>query len=215
MGRGHWAGLAALCCLALDGCAAPQPTAINTADATALLRTGRPLLRCRDACVDQWRRALPQATQFDARGRWSELAALVLGVGYQDDLSLYYLGRAAEGLGYFAPAASFYRQSLQLSGTTISCRSLSRQCGGVALPAAALARLAVIQREFAHPPPRRFAPAHRVPTAPAAAQAAPSEERVEQEPAPPPPPPEAPKPAAPAPVSPGRSDYIEPPPAVH
>ena len=32
------------------------------------------------------------------------LAALVMRIGYQDDLSLYYLGRAAEGMGYRAPA---------------------------------------------------------------------------------------------------------------
>ncbi len=42
-------------------------------------------------------------------------------VGYQDDLSLFYLGRAAEGLGFTAGAAAYYQQSKELSGTAIGC----------------------------------------------------------------------------------------------
>ncbi len=158
-------GLALLLAGLLAGCAEQPPAAISPADAVALLRTGRPLLNCRDACVAEWRAAQPQAAQLDQAGRWTELAALVVRIGYQDDLALYYLGRAAEGLGYPGAASSYYRQSTYLSGTANACGQLSRLCGGVILPRAASSRLAAIDRDLNRqrrpgpPLPRGAAPA--------------------------------------------------------
>lgn len=143
----HYAGLVGLGCLVLAGCAA-QPAAVTPAEAVAQLRTGRPLLTCREACLVAWQRAEPQAVQLAVGARWADLAALALRIGYQDDLSLYYLGRAAEGLGYPRAAASYYRQSSALSGTSISCRNLSRMCGGMIFPRAALLRLAALERNL-------------------------------------------------------------------
>src|SRR4029077_19728509 len=125
---------------------AERPVSAKPAELLALMQTGRPVLNCREACLAQRRLAQPQMGELDAGGRSEELALLVMRIGYQDDLSLYYLGRAAEGMGYRSAAASYYRQSLQLSGTSISCRYLSRQCGGVALPTTAAARLAAVER---------------------------------------------------------------------
>ena len=71
--------------------------------------------------------------------------------GYQDDLSLYYLGRAAEGMGFYPAAASYYQQSMELSGTSISCANLSRLCEGLALPADAARRLNVVQELLTKP----------------------------------------------------------------
>jgi len=202
--------------LALAGCAAP-PAAITPADAVARLRTGEPLLGCREPCVGEWQRAQPQAAQLAAAGRWADLAALTVRTNYQDDLSLYYLGRAAEGLGYPGAAASYYRQSTYLSGTTIACQHLSRMCGGVPLPRAALLRLAAIDRSLTHPRPRRGAPPSPEPTVPAPAAgeavASPAVEAAPAEPAPLTPvalPPPLPGPV-PFPAPP--SEYIEPPPA--
>lgn len=201
--------LMALGWLLLGGCV-PQPAAVDPAAAVARLRTGEPLLSCREACAGEWQRAQPQAAQLAAAGRWADLAALVEGIGYQDDLSLFYLGEAAERLGYPGAAASYYRQSTYLTGTTIACRNLSRNCGGYVFPQAALVRLAAIQRGLVYRPrPRHLAPAPRGQETPAPSEleaGPPPPEAAAPTPPPPPPP-------APAPARPPGSDYIEPPPA--
>jgi hypothetical protein len=69
-------------------------------------------------------------------------------------------------MGYRAAAASYYRQSMQLSGTSISCQYLSRQCGGVSLPRAAAARLAAVERVANPPRARRIGASQSGPEAP-------------------------------------------------
>jgi hypothetical protein len=141
---------------------------------------------------------------------------------YQDDLSLYYLGRAAEGMGFNPSAASYYRQSIELSGTSISCTNLSRLCGGLTLPTDAVRRLRVVQQLLKQPMPRRRQMISHPAAAPATANPAPEPGTLKTE--------ERPSTgtiddtdkgiAAPAaasasaPVPPGPdSGYIEPPPA--
>ncbi len=145
--RKLWCGkLAAIVGLVVTGCV-PQKPAVDPTAAVAQLSTGVPLLHCRSDCVAAWRRAQPNAAQLDATARWSELAALVISIGYQDDLTLFYLARAAEGLGYPAAAASYYRQSTYISGTALSCQHESAICGGVILPDAALARIDALESQ--------------------------------------------------------------------
>jgi len=131
----------------------------------ALLKAGQPMLDCRDACLAEWRRIQPKTAQLDRSAQWNDLAVLVMQTRYQDDLSLYYLGRAAEGLGYYVPAGNYYRQSIWLSGTSISCQNLSRLCGDVALPASASLRLAAVQRMLAPPKQPRLRRTLRRPAA--------------------------------------------------
>src|SRR5438045_1322661 len=83
-----------------------RSAAVTPQQALASVQTGQPLLSCREPCLAAWQAAQPQAAQLAAGRHWGDLAALVLGVGYEDDLSLYYLGNAAEGIGYPAAAAS-------------------------------------------------------------------------------------------------------------
>jgi hypothetical protein len=159
--------LAVLC---LCGCAGSggdnRYTNMARPELLAQLQLGRSVLRCREACLPTWRDAQPRAARLDAASQWSDLAALVMRTEYQDDLSLYYLGRAAEGLGFYPAAISYYRQSMELSGTSISCANLSRVCGGVALPADAARRLSIAQQLLAKPTPRRRPAALHRPTAP-------------------------------------------------
>jgi hypothetical protein len=138
----------------------------------AELQLGRRVLRCREACLPAWRDAQPRAARLDAGSQWDDLAAIVMPTGYQDDLSLYYLGRAAEGLGFYPAAVSYYRQSMELSGTSISCANLSRLCGGVTLPADAARRLSIAQQR-AKPIPRRAPTVIRARSAPATTSPAP------------------------------------------
>jgi hypothetical protein len=203
MNRRYCGILMALGWLLLGGCV-PQSAAVDPAAAVAWLRTGAPVLRCREPCLGEWQRAQPRVAQLAAAGRWADLAALVQSVGYQDDLSLYYLGLAAERLGYPGAAASYYRQSSYLTGTTIACGNLSRNCGGYVFPRAARARLTAIERGLVYrPPPRHVAPSPRGPETPEPAE-------LET----PPPPAAAPAEAPPPPGAPRGSEYIEPPPAV-
>src|SRR4051812_27753057 len=110
MRHGKRWGFLGLGLLLLAGCA-EQRASISPQQALASVQTGRALLSCREGCLIAWQAAQPQAAQLLAGRRWGELAALVLQIGYQDDLTLYYLGRAAEGAGFPAAAGSYYRQS--------------------------------------------------------------------------------------------------------
>ncbi len=200
----HLRGLVGLGCLVLAGCA-ERAAPVSPSEALSLLRTGRPLLSCREACLDEWRRSQTQAAQLDAAAHWPDLTALVLRIGYQDDLSLYYLGHAAEGMGYLGAAARYYQQSTQLAGTPISREHLSRLCGGVALPNAASLRLAAVERELkrrTRQPPRIPATPGTVPSEPGAL--IPNEAAVTD-------PSDLRKPPASA-AGTGASEYIEPPP---
>jgi hypothetical protein len=201
--RNCYRALLALGCAGLVGCAA-RFDAVNPAASLALLRAGRPLLTCREPCLAEWRDAQPQAAQLDAGAHWQGLALLLAGVRYQDDLSLYYLGRAAEGIGYREAAAGYYRQSRVFSGTSGSCLHLSRVCGGVVLPRAAALRLAAIERELNAVRSRPTGPAPQQPQAPGAT--------LEDAGTPPPQEPETPPAPSPA-ANPAASEYIEPPPA--
>jgi len=196
MRKWYWRALVALACMSVAGCV-EQARTRTPAESLALLRAGEPVLTCREPCLAEWRGVQPQAAQLDAGARWQELALLLMRVGYEDDLSLYYLGRAAEGFGYRAAAIGYYRRSGQLSGTSISCQHLSLMCGGVALPRAAAVRLATIERELNRGRSRRIAPAPQAPTPP---------EATLEEAGPP-----MPSPAA-SPGEPTASEYIEPPP---
>jgi hypothetical protein len=149
--RGSLLGLVSVVLsVALAGCAGGKTEAplANTEgpELLAMLQLGRPALNCREACLDAWKRVQPKVMQLDADARWADLAVLVMRSGYQDDLSLYYLGRAAEGMGFYTAAASYYRQSMQLSGTSISCANLSGLCGNANLPTSASLHLAASER---------------------------------------------------------------------
>jgi hypothetical protein len=187
---------AAFAAAALLACA-PQSETVSPEQRLAMIPTGEPLLTCRADCLAAWRAAEPQAEALAAGRRWTDLALLVLRVNYEDDLTDYYLGEAAQEMGYHAAAASYYRQSIELSRGPAACAVYSRMCGGVSLPRAASSRLAMLGR----PAPRRVekpAPKAEEPVAaPAATTVVPL--------SPPVPPAHAP--------SPEEQQYIEPPPA--
>jgi hypothetical protein len=143
-------GLLGLVSLILANCAGGEPQGrlahSDQSELLAMLQLGRQVLDCREACLDAWKHAQPNAAQLDAAAKWDDLAVLVMRNGYEDDLSLYYLGRAAEGRGFSTAAAGYYRRSVELSATAISCKNLSHLCGGVALPSSASERLAAAEQ---------------------------------------------------------------------
>jgi hypothetical protein len=139
--------------LVLASCAEKPPT-LEPSQILAQLQAGRLELSCRDACLAEWQRVQPTAEQLDVGSRWYDLAALVVRTRYQDNLTLYYLGRAAQGLEYYSAAQSYYGQSMQLSGTSIACENMSKVCGGMTFPKAASFRLAEVDQALLPPKPR-------------------------------------------------------------
>jgi hypothetical protein len=94
---------------------------VPPADLMRQVQAGQPMLDCRTECSGAWGQNRQQVRILDATGRWQDLALLVAQVGYMDDLSYYYLGHAAENLGYWQAAQRYYRISERLSVGPMSC----------------------------------------------------------------------------------------------
>jgi hypothetical protein len=84
-------------------------------------QAGQPMLDCRLDCSGAWGQNRQKVAALYAAGRWQELGLLVMQIGYMDDLSYYYLGLAAENLGYLQAAERYYRIAERLSVTQMAC----------------------------------------------------------------------------------------------
>src|ERR1700732_4764862 len=123
--------------LVLTSCAVRTPE-VPTDELLRRLQTGEPMLDCRLACLDAWRANRATALVLNETRRWQELAVLVMQTGYTDDLTYFYLGRAAEGLGYREAAKTYYQISARLSAAGLACvKENPDLCNGQRLPAAA------------------------------------------------------------------------------
>ena len=65
-------------------------------------------------------------------GLWFDLAVDVVKVGFESDQNYYYLGRSAEGLGYFDAALAYYK--LAKTETVFKCDNLVNNCDGLVFP---------------------------------------------------------------------------------
>jgi hypothetical protein len=151
--------------LVATSCAARMPE-VTTDEVLRRLQAGEPMIDCRPACIDAWRARRATALVLNETRNWSELAVLVMQTGYTDDLTYFYLGRAAEGLGYREAAKTYYQISARLSAAGLACIKENPDfCNGQRLPAAAEARLAELTTPPPAPPPkahpRRQRPRHQ------------------------------------------------------
>jgi len=69
---------------------------------------------------------------YDQRA-WEALVLSTLKVNLGDNLAWFYLGRAAEELGYICSALKYYEKSIQLSESVLT-RCLGRVCSGFTFP---------------------------------------------------------------------------------
>lgn len=134
---GFTAQFPALLLLGLAACA-PVQTMSPEFRAQTLngLRSGTINLDCGASCAWGWVNERERMRAFDAAGDWESLALRVAQVGYQKDLAYYYLGRAAEGLGYREAALAYYGDSYTLatgSQPGAQCRQVAGGCMGVDL----------------------------------------------------------------------------------
>ena len=128
-----------------NGCATRMP--IVTPEARELFAKGQAILDCRSACGFSWQQVRHHLSILYFQEQWQPLADEVMRVGYLEDLSYYYLGRAAEGLGYYEAALKYYRTSGGSSkGGLYVCQTRSlNQCDGIVLPDVLYPRMAAVQ----------------------------------------------------------------------
>jgi hypothetical protein len=79
------------------------------------LKSGKQTLDCGQKCLLTWLAQVPAIHQLDLSESWTPLADRVMQIGYGNDLAYYYLGQAAQGLGYHQAAISYYNTSLAIA----------------------------------------------------------------------------------------------------
>jgi hypothetical protein len=107
------------------------------------LKAGNLVLDCGEKCSFAWAMKVDSIHSLDLAERWPELAQSVMKIGYGQDLAYYYLGQAAQGLGYHEAAIKYYQWAYALAAsqnTLLQCASLGSDyhdpCQGVNLVAA-------------------------------------------------------------------------------
>ena len=162
--------LFSLLAVALVAAGCVTATAVNKTDEAAMarfdaFRGGNVTLPMGAIAAAEWALFRDAAYEHLAAGEWRELADMVQRKGINNDLSWYYLGRAAEGLGEATLARQYYQRSLDRSNSPKAshrCQGvLVSLCDGFEFPDVTVARLSQLQT--ASPPkpdgtPERNAP---------------------------------------------------------
>jgi hypothetical protein len=115
------------------------------------LKIGTLNLNCQFECDWSWLGKFNEMVAPHNAKQWESLAVLVMQVGHEKDIAYYFLGRAAEGMGYKQAAKTYYQRSAQLPGDNVNlhhCRSLDNGCAGIDLSTLIPSRLDAIQDSF-------------------------------------------------------------------
>jgi hypothetical protein len=163
------AGLAGLVAGCMTQAGLPPVTPEMQARMLDDLRAGVFALDCGAACSASWTTELGAVRAFDSADRYADLAVRVMQVRYGSDLAYYYLGRAAQGLGDYTAAITYYRHSLDLANGTdpaLRCEAAGA-CQGVDIAGTIPVLVAASQRELAestaHTTTVRRRPTHAAP----------------------------------------------------
>jgi len=107
------------------------PANSDRVEITEDFKNGDTRLECQLRCAFAWglKRDRVKAL-YDAKA-WRDVALEVLRIGYGDDLAYFYLGKAAEGLGYHRGAETYFRLS---RAAPLKCNDIYGYCYGVVLP---------------------------------------------------------------------------------
>lgn len=101
--------------LGLVGCAhevVPNDANVAATVPSNDLKSGTIRLHCESACTLRWNSRSRHLKALHDNKLWTDLANEVRDIDYVSDLSYYYLGRAAEGLGHAEAAATYYKLAL-------------------------------------------------------------------------------------------------------
>ncbi|WP_211950285.1 hypothetical protein [Cupriavidus yeoncheonensis] len=88
---------------------------------------GYVMLKCNLSCAFRWGEALEEMRSLYDSGKWNKLASKVMEIGYENNLGYFYLGRAAESLGYDYAAFRYF-------GLGRGAPSCGGDCGGFVFP---------------------------------------------------------------------------------
>jgi hypothetical protein len=131
------------------GACAPIPEVPRTVTPELLdsVRNGTVELTCKSsACENVWLGRVEQAATLTKQARWAELSALLTVTNYSSDMSYYFLGRAADGLGGPRAAVHYYEiAKAELSGDR-SCEAIGL-CRGLGIPGLIDAELTEAKRK--------------------------------------------------------------------
>ena len=102
---------ATLCLFAVAGCESNYKVVTADVQVQMLddLKMGKLTLDCTASCMMTWISQASTVHVLDMSERWKDLAIKVMQIGFGEDLSYYYLGQAAQGLGYHKAAINIIR----------------------------------------------------------------------------------------------------------
>lgn len=127
---------------ALAGCSSQVQTLTPEVEASMManLQAGRQTLTCTFNCLLTWTTQASSIHGLDLAEQWPDLTYRVMQIGFGGDLAYYYLGQAAQGLGYHRAAINYYQYSLALalgSNSLLKCtagqNATNDPCQGVDL----------------------------------------------------------------------------------
>lgn len=99
----------------LVGCAhdsMPRDATLASTVPTNDLKSGSIRLQCESMCALRWKTKSQHLKALHDNKLWTDLVNEVRDLDHLSDLSYFYLGRAAEGLGHLDAAAVYYRLAL-------------------------------------------------------------------------------------------------------
>ena len=97
--------------------------------------SGDVVLDCKLSCgfADGYNRK--KVVEFFDNQRWGELAELIIKINSPRDLNYFYLGKAAEEMGYKEAAIIYYKKAIEQSKTSKRCGYVFKyQCNGIEVP---------------------------------------------------------------------------------
>lgn len=120
--------------IVLYGCASSgiqTPTGEQATNVVTVFERGEARLNCELSCAGAWGAARINAKKLYEQGLWRDLAIEVSRVGFKSDLTYFYLGRAAEGLGLAETSITYYKSGL---ASPYKCAGFLNNCDGMVFP---------------------------------------------------------------------------------
>lgn len=105
-------------------------TVANLPAALQKFAAGQVRLECATSCSMTFGAARRQLKRWHDAQIWTDLAARVVEIGYDNDLAYFYLGKAADGLGYPDAAVTYFR----LAQAARKCDGFINNCDGFIFP---------------------------------------------------------------------------------
>lgn len=130
----------------LVGCAhesMPRDATLSSTVPTNDLKSGSIRLQCESMCALRWKTKSQHLKALHDNKLWTDLATEVRELDHLSDLSYFYLGRAAEGLGHLDAAAVYYRLALTYLHR---CDGWLSDCDGFDFPREIRVRLAGLSK---------------------------------------------------------------------